>query len=138
MKLEKKKEKRRREKVFVEAKVNGLSNEKSAALAFPELSNRQVLRNKGWKLSKREDIQGEILGTLEKKIPGRWAVEILRKKVEKEGPDSIKALNLYFELVGAKRTEHLIKSESKNVNFNIHIQADKIQEALRKARNDGE
>ena len=130
----KKRERKQREKVFVAAKVDGLNHTEAVKLAYPEMTDIQQIRNKGCVLAKREDIQQQIMNELEKKIPGKWAVEILKGKVANEGPDSIKALSLYFDIVGAKKTEHHIKSESKNLNFNIHIDGNKIQEAIRKAR----
>ena len=123
MKRELKNKKFAQEKEFIKARASGLNQIDSVHKAFPDLSENYA-KTKGVILGKREDIQRGIIAEIEKKIPGKWAVDILRQKIKLEGNESIKALSLYFDLVGAKKTEHLVKSESKNVNFNINIEGE--------------
>ncbi len=134
MKRERKMKKERAEKAFVKARAEGHNKIQSAGIAYPEVENYKTLQSKAYALSKREDIQKSIICEIERTIPGKWAIEVLKNKMEVEGKDSVKALSLYFDLVGAKKTEHLVKSESKNLNFNINIDGMKVQEAVRKAR----
>ena len=134
MKREKFFKKKAAEKTFIKARADGNNKIQSAKIAFPEVMGHKELARRATALSKREDIQLGIVEEIEKTIQPKWAVEILKDKIQDEGKDSIKALGLYFDIVGAKKTEHLVKSESKNVNFNINIDGAKIQEAVRKAR----
>ncbi len=123
-----------RDRRYVAGKIGWVSNIDSAGLAFPEVSDRGVLKKRAWYLAQKESTQQKILKEVGKKIPPNLAVDLLKTKMENEGNDSIKALALYFDLVGAKKNEMFVQNESKSLSVNVNVEVDKIQDAIRAAR----
>lgn len=124
---------RAREKMFLEAyKATGSAVGAMRAI-MPEGTSYNTLKKAGSRLLNRAVVAEVMLKNLVSKVSPSEAMGILKERMYSEDENiSLRAVDMYCGLLGAKVNR--VESKSESLSVRVDTTAEKIQEAIRRAR----
>ena len=123
---------------FIDAKVLGKDNVEAVKEAYPDIDNYETIKNKGYRLMKRDDIQSQIahlqsetLQDLAHQLKPKVVNKILKALIRDK--QDLNAIKEYYKLIGASVNRN--QTDSREVKINITLGNEQVRKAILDAEN---